>query len=79
MRATLICYEHTRIGFPRVKLKWMVEEGKWGKPYIVIKNIIQKDTWSWQHPHPDVYPQDEMARFDKWVGERYSDDASVQG
>jgi hypothetical protein len=79
MKLVFAFYEHTRLGFPHVKLKWASEDGRWSPPYVVIKGIIQKDTWHWHERHPESWAAEEMKRFDAWVGERFSEDVSVQG
>lgn len=80
MRINFALYEHTRLGFPHVKLKWVMEDGKWSAPYIVIKDVIRPDLgWSWHELHPESWAKEEMKRFDDWVGKIWCDDITVQG
>jgi hypothetical protein len=71
-------YEHSTLGFPLVKLKWFVEDGKIINAYITIKGII-KTPWTWSELHPLTWIDSELERFDKWVRAIYSNDITVQG
>ena len=79
MKLTLGMYEHSRIGFPGVVLKWCVENGKISPPYLVVKGIITNSYGCWNRQWPLSAMEAELAEFDKWVGQMYSNDASVQG
>lgn len=78
MKITFASYEHTTIGFPKVILKWSVEDGKMGLAYVVIKDIISFD-WTWRNQYPLPFIESECQRFDEWVRNMYSNDISVQG
>jgi hypothetical protein len=79
MKITFASYEHSRIGFPGIKLKWHAKNGKFLDPYVTINGVIQENRWTWGNPHPAAFAQAEMERFDEWVGNLFSNDASVQG
>ena len=78
MRLTFAVYEHTTIGFPHVKLKWTVEEGKWAPGYVTEHGII-KGPWTWEFNQEHPCAEREMKRFDDWVRLSYKNDISVQG
>lgn len=79
MKITFVNYEHSTIGFPRVKLKWAEENGGWQQPYLTIHGVVQPNIFQWESPWPQLHRENEIARFDAWVRERFSEDASVQG
>lgn len=79
MKTILAIYEHSCIGFPEVKLKWVEERGKITESYITVKGEIQKGGWTWFNLYPIPFINFEMERFDKWVRETFANDASVQG
>ncbi len=79
MKMTSATYEHSTLGFPKIVLKWYVENGEMsGKGRLVIKGIIAHE-WTWQNLYPLPFIDAEMKRFDDWVRAIYSNDASVQG
>lgn len=67
MKTILAIYEHSTIGFPEVKLKWIEERGKITEVYVTIKGEIQKGGWSWHNPHPNPFMVAELEKFDQWV------------
>lgn len=81
MKIISASYQHNRPGFPGVCLKWHYADGVgYISPYITVLGIIQP--WSWEYSQvavPSGGLEREIARFDTWVGERYCNDASVQG
>lgn len=79
MKITFATYKHSTIGFPGVVLKWSVQDGKMGDSYVTVKGIIQAGAWHWYNPYPLPMLDYECERFDDWVRERFSNDASVQG
>lgn len=76
-------YSHNRVGFPGVTLKWHYVANKGHvDPYVTVKGIILSQGWSWSstfRPHHVGDIEQEMRRFDDWVGWTYANDASVQG
>lgn len=77
MKETFASFVHSRIGFPKIKIKWNRENGVTdSQARIVIKDILQKGTWKF---HDTCHMEAEMERFDRWVEETYSEDPSVQG
>ena len=78
MTAKFILYEHTCIGFPHVKLKWTVDNGKWRPGYVTVKGIIDGD-WSWEYDSEHPNAECEMKRFDDCVRGRFANDITVQG
>lgn len=79
MQTILAIYEHSAIGFPQVKLKWIEERGKITESYVTIKGEIQKGGWTWHNQHPIPFIKDELERFDYWVRDSFANDVSVQG
>jgi len=79
MKLVFATYEHSRIGFPGVVLKWHVQNGEMSDAYIVEKGVILRSLWKWHNPHPLAFIQDECERFDAWVVSRYGNDSTVQG
>jgi hypothetical protein len=80
MRINFALYEHTCLGFPHVKLKWVMENGRWSTPYVTVKDIIRPDLgWSWREQHPPAWASEEMKRFDDWVRDIFHNDITVQG
>ncbi len=78
MRTVFACYEHSTIGFPKIKLKWYEDNGTVGRAYWVKHDIIQTE-WTWRNQYPTPFIQSELARFDEWVRNVYQNDISVQG
>jgi hypothetical protein len=78
MKLTFGAYEHSRIGFPGVKLKWMVEDGKVTDAYLVIKGVISQP-WTWHELRPMPFMEYEMSRFDTYVLTNFAEDSTVQG
>lgn len=77
MKITSANYEHSRIGFPKVKLKWFYD-GRHKSPYVTVHDAIIN--WEWKHPIEGAHCIDvELKRFDDWVVSRFGNDASVQG
>jgi len=80
MKTILAIYEHSCIGFPEVKLKWIEERGKITESYITIKGEIQKGGWTWSnYLNPMPFIQFELGKFDEWVRNSFASDPSVQG
>jgi hypothetical protein len=79
MQTILAIYEHSCIGFPQVKLKWVEERGKITEAYITVKGVIQGGGWTWYNIHPIPFMNSELERFDKWVRNVFLNDTSVQG
>jgi hypothetical protein len=79
MKTILAIYEHSAIGFPEVKLKWIEERDTITEAYLTIKGEIQKDGWVWYNQHPMPFIRPELERFDDWVRKTFANDASVQG
>ena len=79
MERTFASYEHSPIGFPKIKLKWTEENGKFSRPYVTIHDRIQEGFWTWHNLNPEPFVEFEVERFDKYVCSRYGEDASVQG
>lgn len=80
MKATFIKYEHSRIGFPHVKLKFHSNDAfTFEDPYVTIKGVIKPWAWSIErNPCHDWNVDAELEKFDKWVCDNFSDDESVQ-
>ncbi len=78
MKCVLALYEHSTIGFPGVKLKWTVEDGKVTSAFWTLKDIIQ-GRWDWFNRYPLPFIAYEMDSFNDFVRKRFKDDASVQG
>ena len=91
MKQTFATYQHSAIGFPKVKLKFSVAYGTEvdDEAIVTVHGIITKD-WRWSpefqngsfslgHPRQFSAIQRELERFDKWVAMNYGEDASVQG
>jgi len=79
MERTFATYEHSTIGFPKIILKWTEENGRFSRPYVVIKDIIQQGFWTWHNTNPEPFIDFELKRFDNYIFERYGEDATVQG
>lgn len=87
MKLASATYEHTRIGFPKVILKWHEEDGKFQAAYITAKGIILRDVNAnvfFSYPGTIdcktlVSREEACQRFDEWVAGSYHHDASVQG
>jgi len=80
MKITLATYEHSTIGFPHIKLKWTVEDGKVsGAARVVVKGVISQAPWTWHNVFPMPFIDYEIALFDAWVRSRFAGDVSVQG
>lgn len=78
MKITFARYEHSRIGFPGVVLKWDYDGVANINPYLTVKGIIKP--WSWQYGVEKVYQMEaEINRFEKYVSTMWGDDISVQG
>lgn len=88
MKTVFASFEHSRVGFPKVKLKFS-EDANLGAgyidPYVTVNGIIQE--WNWS---PDgnvskkiILPcreiEQEIKKFESWVVLRFGDDISVQG
>lgn len=88
MKAVFASFEHSRVGFPKVKLKFS-EDASVGDgyidPYVTVNGIIQE--WNWSPngsgskkiilPRREI--EDEIKKFESWVVLRFGDDISVQG
>lgn len=70
-------YEHTKIGFGKVKLKWTVEHGRVTSAYVTVKDVIDRE-WTWHNPNPIPFIEFELKRFEEWVLNRFLDDVTVQ-
>lgn len=74
---------HTRIGFPKVKLKWNYQSGMHIDPYLVIDKVIHP--WEWSVKHADKYGRihvdikHELKRFDDYVRSTFQDRPEFQG
>lgn len=80
MKIRFAQYEHNAIGFPGVVLKWAVKNGELAPyAYVTVNGVIQRDPWQWCEQHPLAFMKSELARFDTWTRERFSENASVQG
>jgi hypothetical protein len=77
MKCIFATYEHTCIGFGKVVLKWHVNDGKMGTAYVVVKGIIEGN-WTWTNPYPLPFIDFELKKFDDYVRNRFTNDASVQ-
>lgn len=71
-------YEHCRIGFPGVCLKWIVERGEITDAYITVKGVILRK-WAWFNQYPGPHIQHELDIFNEWTVSNYKNDVSVQG
>lgn len=78
MRITLATYEHATIGFPHVKLRWTVADGKVSASRVVVKDVIDS-SWTWHNVSPMPFIDYEVKRFDDYVRNRFANDVSVQG
>lgn len=81
MRITFVCYEHSCVGFPHIKLKWAEEGTGWLPPYITKHGVITSSGWRFtetQQKHA-LNREHECARFDDWVRKTFADDPTVQG
>jgi len=78
MQMTLGFFEHSTVGFPKVVLKWTVEDHRVTSAYVTVKGIIVQP-WTWYNPHPMPLIQGELDSFDAWVRDRFSEDVTVQG
>ena len=79
MKIILAIYEHSCIGFPEVKLKWIEERGAIAEAYVTVRGEIQKGCWKWHNPNPMPFIQFELGKFDEWVRNSFASDPSVQG
>ena len=82
MKILFAKYEHTKIGFPGVKLRWSSDDGiGYYGVYATVDGVIKP--WNWSYGQPSRINKyqlyKELARFDKIVGEQFSEIASVQG
>lgn len=81
MKITFAMYEHNRVGFPEIKLKWGQDaHGRQIDPHVTIKGIIKP--WNWQPPHPYIHQHAiaaELKRFEEWVVKTYADQPAYQG
>lgn len=78
MKRIFAIYEHTRVGFPHVILKWHEMNGKQVSPYMVINGVIKP--WSWELGLDETNCiERELRRFDEYVGQVYSNNIAVQG
>lgn len=75
MKRTFASYEHTRIGFPDIVLKWHEVNGAHVEPYLAVDGFIKK--WSWEFGQKAIHSSNgierELARFDKYVLDVYGD------
>lgn len=74
MKRTFASYEHTRVGFPHIVLKWSEINGKHVEPYLSVNGIMKG--WSWEFGQNAIYSHDiesELARFDKYVVDVYGE------
>jgi hypothetical protein len=78
MKRTLVFYEHTRVGFPRVKLKWWEDNGRWTKGYITVAGVMSCE-WTWSQPNPEPHADHEMKIFDDFVLRVFGHRADLQG
>lgn len=78
MKTLFALYEHTRIGFPLVKLKWTVENGEITSAYVTEKGVMSGE-WVWHNQYPIPFMRDELERFDEWAVGQFQHDAFVQG
>ena len=79
MKTILAIYEHSCIGFPEIKLKWIEERDVVTEAYLTINGEIQKGGWTWRNRYPKSFMKYELEIFDTWVRAHYSGDPSVQG
>lgn len=82
MKQTSASYEHSRIGYPGVKLKWFEEDGKVISKYITVAGIIEPWSWSYEsEKHKDFFPnlERELKRFDDYVLRVYENNLQLQG
>lgn len=78
MRITYAKYEHTKIGYPGVVLKWSFNGLVHHDPYITIKGIMKG--WGWEYQRKETSNiKAETDRFEAYVSQAFGDDASVQG
>lgn len=81
MKIEFAQYSHSKVGFPHVKLKWTFDGREYHSPYIVIKGLIQN--WSWSNTRHIIVSENdlikEIERFEKYVIDRFKNDATVQG
>jgi hypothetical protein len=79
MKCTYAKYEHSRIGFPGVVLKWSVHnETKIESAYYTVNGIIHCE-WNWQRYSPLPFIEDEIRVFDEWVLSVFEGRSDVQG
>lgn len=88
MKTLFAKYEHAKVGFPKVKLKFHEDAEKgvgFREPYLTVKGVIKEWHWSLlgNKPKESIITstdfEKEIARFEKWVVDNFADDASVQG
>lgn len=78
MKITFARYEHSRIGFPGVVLKWEYDGVANVNPYLTVKGIIKP--WHWRYRAEKVYQmKEEISKFEKYVSDMWNNDISVQG
>jgi hypothetical protein len=84
MKATFTQFEHSTLGFPKVKLKFCLDDdnGFFGA-YVTVHDLITAD-WNWTstnfaHKTSPEFIRRELEVFDKWVRDKYSENAAVQG
>lgn len=75
-------YEHHKLGFPKIKLKWFWEHGKITSKYITVDGVIEH--WSWSNESEKFFDANpnlelELRRFDDYVLKVYSHRTDLQG
>lgn len=78
MKITFARYEHSRVGFPRIVLKWDYDGIGYINPYITVNGVIKP--WAWDFGQEKIFRMEkEIEKFEKYVSIMWGDDASVQG
>lgn len=83
MQTVFAKYEHTKPGFPKVKLKFVEDRTValgYTDPYLTVKGEIKP--WSWEYGQEVLsYGQlkSELKRFEEYAVATYRDDETVQG
>ena len=80
MKLTFATYEHTCIGFPKVKMKFTFDGLNYVWPYLTVDGVMQH--WGWEHSLvkvPTGQIERELKRFDDWVRKTYADKPEYQG
>lgn len=79
-------YHHSTIGFPGVILKIHTEGDAIASYYITINGIIRKEAFKLTDSNgfevTSIYGHSftqSLDKFDKWVGNTFPEDSSVQG